>query len=177
MFKSYIGPVMHSSEMRHHADQCRALASEDPAGRDLLLEIAATWERLSDFRELREKESSEGNQAPSSHARKWAGRPKTPARLYRCASRTVSGLKLPHGRFRRQDPALARRLGGVRCVRKTILPSFELNGRKEGFCPFTGLRSSSSEQDPAAPVADGGGVHCRRRLKGNPAAARVEQRG
>jgi hypothetical protein len=48
---------MHSSEMRHHAAQCRALALEDPAGRDLLLELAATWERLSKLRELREKES------------------------------------------------------------------------------------------------------------------------
>jgi hypothetical protein len=45
---------MQTSEMRHRASQCRALAVEDAAGRELLLELAETWERLANLKELRE---------------------------------------------------------------------------------------------------------------------------
>jgi hypothetical protein len=45
---------MQTSEMRHRASQCRALAVEDVAGRELLLELAETWERLANLKELRE---------------------------------------------------------------------------------------------------------------------------
>jgi hypothetical protein len=46
--------AMQTSEMRHRASQCRALAVEDVAGRELLLELAETWERLANLKELRE---------------------------------------------------------------------------------------------------------------------------